>query len=85
MVDQRVFFGSQLTLEQEGNLKIFLFHNKGAFASSAKNLNGFDRSIIEHALNVDPNIKPRKQKIQKMPDDKAKGARVDVKRLLSVG
>lgn len=85
MVDQRVFFGSQLTLEQEGNLKIFLFHNKGAFASSAKNLNGFDRSIIEHALNVDPSIKPRKYMLWKMSDDKAEGAKAKVKRLLGAG
>jgi hypothetical protein len=34
---------------------------------------------------VDPTIRPRKQKLQKMSDDKAKGARNKVKRLLSVG
>jgi hypothetical protein len=46
---------------------------------------GVDRSIIEHALNVDPNISPRKQKLQKMSNDKAERARAKVKRLLSVG
>jgi hypothetical protein len=39
-----------------------------------------DRSIIEHALNVDPSIRPRKQKLRKMSEDKAK-----VKGLLSAG
>jgi hypothetical protein len=42
-----------------------------------------DRSIIEHALNVDPGVRPRKQKLQKMYKDKAKGAKSEVKRLLS--
>jgi hypothetical protein len=46
---------------------------------------GVDRSIIEHALNVDPNISPRKQKLQKMSNDKAERARAKVKCLLSVG
>jgi hypothetical protein len=44
-----------------------------------------DRSIIEHALNVDPNIRPRKQKLQKMSKDKAECVKAEVKRLLSVG
>jgi hypothetical protein len=34
---------------------------------------------------VDPTIKPRKQKLQKMSDDKVEGARNEVKRLLSAG
>jgi hypothetical protein len=29
-----------------------------------------DRSIIEHAMNVDPSARPRKQKLQKMSEDK---------------
>jgi hypothetical protein len=41
---------------------------------------GVDRSIIEHALNVDPSTRPRKQKLRKMSEDKA-----EVKRLLSAG
>jgi hypothetical protein len=44
-----------------------------------------DRSIIEQSLNVDPNIKPRKQKLREMSNNKAKGANAEVKILLSVG
>jgi hypothetical protein len=40
---------------------------------------GINRDVIEHYLA----IRPRKQKLQKMSDDKAKGARNEVKRLLS--
>jgi hypothetical protein len=47
----------------------FLFHNKDVFAWSANDLCGVDKSIIEHALNIDPNNKPRKQKLQKMSSD----------------
>jgi hypothetical protein len=56
----------------------FLFNNKDVFAWSANDLCGVNR-------DVDPNIRPRKQKLQKMFDDKAKGARNKVKRLLSAG
>jgi hypothetical protein len=42
-----------------------------------------DRSVIEHALNVDPSARPHKQKLQKMSKDKAEGAKAGVKRLLS--
>jgi hypothetical protein len=42
-----------------------------------------DRSIIEHALNVDPRVRPRKQKLRKMSEDKAEGAKAEVKRLLT--
>ena len=63
----------------------FLFNNKDVFAWSANDLCGVNRDVIEHSLNVDPSFRPRKQKLQKMSDDKAKGARNEVKRLLSVG
>jgi hypothetical protein len=32
VIDQRVLFGNQLSLEQESDLKIFLFHYKDVFA-----------------------------------------------------
>jgi hypothetical protein len=44
-----------------------------------------DRSIIEHALNVDPSVRPRKQKLQKKSEDNDKVAKTEVKRLLSAG
>jgi hypothetical protein len=63
----------------------FLFNNKDVFAWSANDLCGVNRDIIEHSLNVDPSFRPRKQRLQKMSDDKAKGDRNEVKRLLSAG
>jgi hypothetical protein len=85
IAEQRVLFGSQLSDEQEKTLLKFLFNNKDVFAWSTNDLCGFNRDVIEHSLNVDPAIRPRKQKLRKMSNDKAEGARNEVKRLLSAG
>jgi hypothetical protein len=63
----------------------FLFKNKDVFTWSVNNLCGVNRDVIKHSLNVDPAIRPKKQKLRIMSEDKAKGARNEVKRLLSAG
>jgi hypothetical protein len=82
---QRVLLGSQLSDEQEKTLLRFLFNNKDVFAWSANDLCGVNRDVIEHSLNVDPSFRPRKQRLRKMSEDKAEGARNEVNRLLSAG
>jgi hypothetical protein len=52
---------------------------------TANDLSGVNRDGIEHSLNVDSAIRPRKQRLRKMSDDKTEGARNEVKRLLSAG
>jgi hypothetical protein len=84
IAEQKVLMGSQLSGEQEKTLLRFLFNNKDVFAWSANDLCGVNTDVIEHSLNVDPAIRPRKQKLQKMSNDKAEGARNEVKKLLSV-
>jgi hypothetical protein len=84
IAEQKVLLGSQLSGEQEKTLLRFLFNNKDIFAWSSNDLCGVNRDVIEHSLNVDPAIRPRKQKLRKMSDDKAEGERNEVKRLLSV-
>jgi hypothetical protein len=74
-----------LSDEQEKTLLKLSFNNKDVFAWLANELCSVNRDVIEHSLNVDPNIRPRKQKLRKMSDDKAEGARNEVKRLLSAG
>jgi hypothetical protein len=83
IVEQRVLLGSQLSDEQEKTLLRFLFNNKDVFAWSANDLCRVNRDVIEHSLNVDPSFRPRKQRLRKMSEDKAEGARNKVKRLLS--
>jgi hypothetical protein len=85
IADQRVLLGSQLSDEQEKTLLRFLFNNKDVFAWTANDLFGVNRDVIEHSLNVDPSFSPRKQRLRKMSEDKAEGARNEVKRLLSAG
>jgi hypothetical protein len=63
----------------------FLFNNKDVFSWSANDLCGVNRDVIEHSLNVDPTVRPRKQMLRKMSDDKVEGARNEVKRFLSAG
>jgi hypothetical protein len=58
--EQKVLFGSQLSNEQENVLLKFLFNNKDIFAWSVNDLCGVNRDVIEHSLNVDPTIRPRK-------------------------
>jgi hypothetical protein len=36
------------------------------------------RDIIEHKLQVDPSVKPRKQKLHKMSDEKVAAVKVEV-------
>jgi hypothetical protein len=78
-------FGSQLSEEQEKALLKFLFNNKDVFAWLANDLCGVNRDVIEHSLNVDLTVTPRKQKLWKMLDNNLEGARNQVKRLLSAG
>jgi hypothetical protein len=52
------------------------------FAWSAKDLTGLDQNFIEHKLNIDPSVKPRKQKLRKMFDDKVIVVKSEVQRLL---
>jgi hypothetical protein len=85
IADQRVLLGSQLSGEQEKTLLRFLFNNKDIFAWTANNLCGVNKDVIEHSLNVDLAFRPKKRRLQKMSEDKAEGARNEVKRLLSAG
>jgi hypothetical protein len=85
IAEQKVLLGSQLSDEQEKTLLRFLFNNKDVFAWIDNDLCGVNRDIIEHSLNVDSSFRPRKQRLRKMYDDKAEGARNEVKILLSVG
>jgi hypothetical protein len=85
IAEQKVLLGSQLSYEQEKTLIRFLFNNKDVYAWTTNDLCGVNRDIIEHSLNVDPPFRPRKHRLQKMSDDKAEGARNEVKRLISVG
>jgi hypothetical protein len=47
----------------------------------SKDLQGVDRDIIEHVLDIDEKITPKKQKLRKISEEKAKAVEAEVQRL----
>jgi hypothetical protein len=70
VLDQAAIIGSGLSPDKEEMLIQFLQKNRNVFAWSSKDLTGVYRSFIEHKLNIDALVKPRRQKLRKMSDDK---------------
>jgi hypothetical protein len=81
MPDRAVTIGAYLSPEEEKDPIQFLNKNKDVFAWSAKDLQGVYRDIIEHALETDEKIMPRKQKLRKMSEEKVKAVEAEVQRL----
>ena len=82
MPDRQVTISAALEPEKECELLEFLNKNKDVFAWSANDLRGVSRDIIEHKLDIDPKIKPKKQKLCKMSHDKVTAVKAEVQRLL---
>jgi hypothetical protein len=82
ILDQIVIIGSNLLPDEEARLVQFFQKNKDVFAWYAKDLTGVDRSFIEHRLNIDPSVKPRRQKLRKMSNEKVVAVKSEVQRLL---
>jgi hypothetical protein len=51
--------GTEVSAEDEAKLLQFLRHNQDMFAWSKSDLTSVHRSVIEHALNTDPKVKPK--------------------------
>jgi hypothetical protein len=81
MPDRAVTIRAHLSAEEDKDLIQFLNKNKNVFAWSAKDLQGVDRDIIEHALETDEKIPPKKQKLRKMSEEKVKALEAEVQRL----
>jgi hypothetical protein len=81
MPDRAVTIGAHLNPEEEDKLIQFLNKNKDVFAWSAKDLQGVDRDIIEHTLETDEKVMPKKQKLRKMSKEKVKAVEAEVQRL----
>ena len=79
---QTVIISEDLTSHDEERLISCLSKNKDVFAWSALDLVGVSRTIIEHNLGIDPSVRPKKQRLRKMSDEKTKTAKVEVHRLL---
>jgi hypothetical protein len=55
-----------MSLEEQAKLLQFLDKNNDVLAWSTCDLIGVSREVIEHKLQVNPNVKPKKQKLRKM-------------------
>jgi hypothetical protein len=70
MPDRAVTIGAHLNPEEEKELIQFLNKNKDVFAWSAKDLQGVDRDIIEHALETDEKYHQKCRNFEKCPKKK---------------
>jgi hypothetical protein len=77
-----VMIGIEVSKEEEDRLLEFLHHNQDVFAWPKSDLTGVHRSVIEHALNTDPKVKPKLQRQRPMSDDRVKSAEAKVQKLL---
>jgi hypothetical protein len=59
--DRKVIIGANLSKEEESELMETLAKNKYIFAWSATDLKGVSRDIIQHALDIIPKMRPKKQ------------------------
>jgi hypothetical protein len=76
--DRVVCLGTKTNLEEQAELLAFLYKNSDIFTWSTSNLIGVNRDVIEHRLQVNPNAKTRKQKLQKMYEEKVEAAKAEV-------
>jgi hypothetical protein len=79
---QTVVISKDLTSQDEEKLISCLSRNKDVFAWSALDLVGVSRTVIEHSLGIDPSVRPKKQRLHKMSDEKTKAAKAEVHRML---
>jgi hypothetical protein len=77
-----VMIGTEVSKEEENRLLQFLRHNQDVFAWSKLDLTGVHCSVIEHALNTDPKVRPKLQRQRPMSDDRVKSAEAEVQKLL---
>jgi hypothetical protein len=77
-----VVISEDLTSRDKAKLISLLSRNKDVFAWSALDLVGVSCSIIEHGLGIDPSVRPKKQRLRKMSDEKIEAAKAEVHRLL---
>jgi hypothetical protein len=77
-----VMIGTEVSKEEEDKLLQFLRHNQDIFAWSNSDLTGVHHSVIEHALNTDPKVRPKLQRQRPMSNDRVKSAEAEVQKLL---
>lgn len=62
-----------------------LKHNLDIFAWQEKDLSGIKRELIEHKLDLDPKVKPIKQKLRTLGPEKKEAALLEINKFLENG
>jgi hypothetical protein len=83
--DRTICIGVEMSLEDQVKLLQFLDKNNDVFAWFTSNLIGVKNDVIEHKLQVSLSMKPKKQKLHNMSDEKVEAAQAEVQHLLDVG
>jgi hypothetical protein len=78
--DKKVIIRANLSKEEETELVETLAKNKDIFTWLASDLKGVSRDIIQHALDINPKMRPKKQRQRKMSEDRILAAKVEVQR-----
>jgi len=80
--DKKVIIGGKLSKDEEAELIETLAKNKDVFTWSASDLQGVRRDIVQNSLDLNPKVRPRKQRQRKMSEDRILAAKAEVQRLL---
>jgi len=67
-----------LSKEEEAELLETLAKNKDVFTWSASDLKGVSRNIIQHSLDINPRVKPKKPWQRKMSEKRILAAKTKV-------
>jgi hypothetical protein len=62
VLDRKVTIEDNLSNEKEAELIETLAKNKDVFVWSSSDLKGASRDIIQHSLDINPKMKPKKQR-----------------------
>jgi hypothetical protein len=79
---QTILDSEDLLPAEEERLLSCLNCKNDVFAWSALDIVGVSRTVIEHSLGIDPTVRPKKQKLSKMSDEKIEAVKAEVHRLL---
>jgi hypothetical protein len=63
----------------------FLRANRHIFAWKSADMLGMPRELIEHSLNVHPQVMPKKQRLRRFAHDKYEAIKREIAKLLAAG
>jgi hypothetical protein len=83
--DRAVCLSTEMSLQEQVELLQFLNKNSDVFVWSTSDLVGVSKEVIELKQHINLNVRPRKQKLHKMSEEKVEAMKVEVQHLLDVG